>query len=101
MNAGIVILQDGTPCIAYDGVLPFAIRHVEFSREDYQVTLVYDTPERDLAREAPDIRGWKLGFPLDHRFVALLKRRGNVAVASVKNSQLSEIKMYSVIFAQG
>ncbi len=92
MNAGIVILRDGTPCIVYDEALPYPVRIVEFSREDYQVTLVYKTPEG-----APK-EGRKFEFPLDHRFVALLEERKNVAVAKIKNDQLTEIQMFFVEF---
>ena len=44
MNAGIVILKDGTPCIVYDDKLPFPVKHVEFCRDDYILSLVYDAP---------------------------------------------------------
>ncbi len=91
MNAGIVILQDGTPCIAYDEVLPFPIHHVEFSREDYQVSFIYETPDKS-------IQSRKFEFPLDRPFVTLLEKRKDVAVAYIKNGDLFEIKMYSVVF---
>ena len=90
MNAGIVILQDGTPCIAYDEALPLPIRHVEFNRDDFCVTLVFDTPGR-INRQ-----GKKFDFPLDHRFVELLEERGNVAVAQIKGKQVVDIKSYSL-----
>jgi hypothetical protein len=91
MNAGIVMLQDGTPCIAYDEALPFPIRHVEFSRDDYQITLVYEAP-------GDATQGRKFEVPLDHPFVNLLEQRGTIAVALIKKNQLVDIKLYSVIF---
>lgn len=94
MNAGIMILQDGkTPCIVYDEQLPFPIDHVEFSREDYQLTLVFKTPE------GQEKQGRKLEYPLDHRFVNLLKGREDVATARiVKNKQVSDLQMVSIVF---
>ena len=92
MNVGIVILQDGTPCIAYDDELPYPVRHVEFDYEDHRITLVYDVPD------TKDKQGQKFDYPLDSRFLSLLEKNGNVAVAFVKNGQLIDIKEYSIIF---
>lgn len=93
MNAGIVMLRDGTPCLVYDEQLPHLIKHVEFNREDYQLTLIYKLPE-NLGKH-----GRKFEFPLDHRFVQHLEKKKKVAVACVQNGDLFEIKMYSVVFA--
>jgi len=92
MNAGIVILQDGTPCIVYDDKLPYPVRHVEFNYEDHRITLVYDVPG------AKEKQGQQFDYPLDSRFLSLLEKNGEVAVASVKNDQLVDIKEYSIIF---
>jgi len=92
MNAGIVTLRDGTPCIAYDEQLPYPISYVAFSRENFQITLVYDKP-RNILRE-----GRRFEFPLDHPFVRLLEERGNVAVARIGTVDLVEIKVYPVVF---
>ena len=94
MNAGIVSLQDGTPCIVYDEVLPHPISHVEFHYEDHCITLVYDIPN------AQEKSGRKFEFPLDRPFMNLLRQRGNVAVASVKGKQLIDVKIYPVIFTE-
>ena len=93
MNAGIVMLRDGTPCIVYDEQLPHLIKHVEFSREDYQIMLVYKLPDN-----IPKA-GRKFEFPLDHRFVQFIEKRKKIAVACVQQGDLFEIKMYSVVFA--
>jgi hypothetical protein len=93
MNAGIVMLRDGTPCIVYDEQLPHLINHVEFSREDYQITLIYKLPDN-----LPKM-GKKFEFPLDHPFVKLLEKKKKIAVACVQNGDLFEIKMYSVVFS--
>ena len=97
MNAGIVMLQDGTPCIAYDERLPFPIHHIEFCRGDFQISFVYDAPKKgpggSFMRETR-----KFEFPLDHPFVKLLEERGNVAVAYMNKTDLLEIKVYPVIF---
>lgn len=92
MNAGIVMLRDGTPCLVYDEQLPHLIKHVEFSREDYQLTLIYKLPDN-----IPKM-GRKFEFPLDMPFVKLLEQKKKVAVACVQNGDLFEIKMYSVVF---
>lgn len=93
MNAGIVVLRDGTLCIAYDEKLPYPIRHVEFCRDDFQITLVYDT-----ADERPGMQGRKFEFPLDHPFVRSLEEKKSIAVACMSKNELLEIKIYSVVF---
>lgn len=98
MNAGIVILKDGTPCIAYDDKLPFPIKYVEFCRQDYTLTLVYNAPG---ASKMFAQKGLKFDHPLDPPFAKLLEDRGNVAVARVDKSQLTEIKVYPVKFKGG
>lgn len=92
MNAGIVILQDGTPCIAYDDELPYPIKYVEFNYEDHRITLVYNIPD------SKEKKGQRFDFPLDSRFLNLLEKKGIVAVASIKKDQLVDIKEYSIIF---
>lgn len=96
MNAGIVILRDGTPCIAYDEKLPYAIKHVEFSRENFLLTLVYDVPG------ASKISGRKQGktfeYPVDHPFVKTLEQKRVCAVAAMGALDLLEIKIYPVVF---
>lgn len=93
MNAGMVVLRDGTPCITYDTVLPHPIWYVEFSHEDYQLTLVYDTKDKGGAHE-----GYKFPYPVDHAFVALMKERESVAIAKIDKNAMVEFKMYSVVF---
>lgn len=96
MNAGIVVLRDGTLCIAYDEKLPHPIRHVEFSRDDFQITLVYDVADERLGKQ-----GKTFEFPLDHPFVKSLEDKQNIAIACMSKGQLLEIKMYSVVFTGG
>ena len=96
MNAGIVTLKDGTPCIVYDEKLPYPIRHVEFCRDDFQITLAYRLPEE----KAPP-QGMKFDFPVDELFVKLLEKNKTVAVGFVKDQQLAEIKLYNVVFTDG
>jgi hypothetical protein len=118
MNAGIVVLQDGTPCIVYDEALSSPVRHVEFSREDHQITLVYDDiPKVSLKRPRrgdstpaalkqskiaqalkPAAQKYKLEYPLDPRFTALLEKRKTVAIGLVQNGQLANIRMIPVVF---
>src|SRR5476651_1364643 len=93
MNAGIVTLKDGTPCIVYDEQLPYPIHYVEFNRDDFQVTLIYKLPDNKAPKQ-----GNKFDFPLDHPFVKVLEKNKKVAVGFVKDKQLTEIKLYSVVF---
>lgn len=95
MNAGILILQDGTPCIAYDQQLPHLIKHVEFDPADYQIMLIYDI--KGGAKSKMMKQGKKFEFPLDHGFVKLLDGRKNIAVACIQQGQLFEIKLYPLI----
>ncbi len=96
MNAGIVMLRDGTPCIAYDDKLPYPIKHIEFCRANFLLTLVYDVPG------ASKISGRKQGktfeYPLDHPFVKTLEKKRICGVAAMSALDLLEIKMYSVVF---
>lgn len=92
MNAGIVCLKDGTPCITYDEILPCDISHVEFNETNHQLTLMYDR-EDDEGRV-----GYEFPFPLDPPFTALLRERGNVAVAFIQEGQPFDFNIYNVIF---
>ncbi|MDI1227214.1 MAG: hypothetical protein PSY14_05985 [bacterium] len=96
MNAGIVMLRDGTPCIAYDDKLPYPIKHIEFCRANFLLTLVYNVPG------ASKISGRKQGktfeYPLDHPFVKTLEQKRVCGVAAMGDKDLLEIKMYSVVF---
>ncbi len=92
MNAGIVSLEDGTPCIVYDEQLPYAISHVAFNDDGYQITLVY----ADADPSGPE--GHTFEYPLDPPFVELLGERGNVAVAFMQNQQVIDINIYPVKF---
>jgi hypothetical protein len=92
MNASIVMLRDGTPCLVYDEQLPHLIKYVEFDPSDFQLSLIYKLPDN-----IPKT-GRKFEFPLDHPFVQLLEKKKKMAVACVQNGDLFEIKMYSVVF---
>jgi hypothetical protein len=92
MNAGIVMLDDDTPCIAYDEELPGVVDCVEFNPENHQLTLVYEKPD------ANGNRGYEFSFPLDPLFTALLRERVDVAVAYLTGDQLVDIKRCIVNF---
>ncbi|HYD19328.1 MAG TPA: hypothetical protein VEF76_12705 [Patescibacteria group bacterium] len=96
MNAGIVILRDGTPCIAYDNKLPYPIKHIEFSRETFQLTLVYNVP--GVSKISGRKQGHTFEYPLDHAFVLNLEEKGMCGVAAMGAKDLLEIKLYSVVF---
>ena len=91
MNAGIVVLQDGTPCITCDEPLPHPVKRVDFSREDYQLTLVYELENGDKQQK-------KFEYPLAHDFVELLDEKRLVAIAIVKEDQVIDINIYPVAF---
>lgn len=93
MNAGIVILEDGSPCIVYDEKLPYDIDYVEFNEDDHLITLVYAIPQ------AKEKQGHKFSYPLDRPFVPVLRERGNVVTAFMKNKQLLDINICIVRFA--
>lgn len=95
MNAGIVNLVDGTPCIVYDETLPYEISHVEFNEENHQVSLIYLVPN------STQKQGREFEFPLDAPFVTLLRERGDVAVACIKGKQLIDFNIYNVKFTLG
>ena len=95
MNAGIVVLKDGTPCIAYDEKLPHPVRHVEFNREDFRLSLIYEIEGQPDSRE-----GRTFDFPLDHAILALLKEQEQVAIAKIKDANLTEFKIYPIVFIE-
>ncbi len=95
MNAGIVILKDGTPCIVYDDKLPFPVKHVEFCRDDFILSLVYDAPGTSKLFAQKSL---KFPHPLDPPFARLLAERGHVAVAKVEKGQISDIRLFFVRF---
>ena len=92
MNAGIISLTDGAPCIVYDEKLPHEISHVEFNEENHLITLVYDNPSPGSKR------GYEFSYPLDRPFVALIRERGTVVVAYMKDKQLVDINISIVHF---
>lgn len=93
MNAGIVILEDGSPCIVYDEKLPYDIDYVEFNEDNHLVTLVYAVPN------ATEKQGHEFPYPLDRPFVPLLRERGNVVTCYMKNKQLVDFNICSVRFS--
>ena len=98
INAGIVILQDGkTPCIAYDQPLPHPVKAIEFSKKDYNITLVYDVLRKrgtsKFASERPELT---FDFPLDPRFADLIIKDRKVALACVKKGELTDLKVFLV-----
>lgn len=94
MNAGIVILEDGTPCIAFDAALPFEVSHVEFSEETHQVALMYAIPGGRVRD------GYVLAFPLDPPFTALLRERKEVGVAHIKDNNIIDLRLCLVKFIE-
>ncbi len=99
MNAGLVVLKDGTPCLAYEGLLPYPIRHVEFNPEDHRITIVFDAPrKKGKSLFMTKKEGKTFEFPVDPLFVNLFKTRNTIAVAAVNNEKLGDIRMYSLVF---
>jgi len=95
MNAGIVTLVDGSPCIVYDEKLPYDIDHVEFNEDDHLITLAYAIPGSTAKQ------GHTFSYPLDRPFVTLLRERGNVIVAFMKDKQVVDINICIVRFTVG
>ncbi|MDD9900314.1 MAG: hypothetical protein OXT65_04985 [Alphaproteobacteria bacterium] len=92
MNAGIVVLKDGTPCIVFDDPLP-PVGKVIFTAEDHLLTLVFEQPD------ASGNTHRKLEYPLEPDMVDFLKERGNVAVGMVVSGALKDIRMVNVVFS--
>lgn len=99
MNAGIVILPDGvTPCLAYDEPLPYAVKAIEFTRENYLLTLVYDVPRRrGSSKFNSPKQGKTFEFPLDRRFADIIMRDGVMALARMKDGQLVDLQTFPVV----
>lgn len=92
MDAGIVSLMDGSPCIVLNEKLPYDISYVEFNEENHQITLVYDIPG------SSEKKGYEFEYPLDRPFVNLLRQRGNVIVTFIKDKQVIDINICIVRF---
>ena len=87
MNAGIVILVDGSPSIIYNEQLPYEIDYVEFNEDNHLITLVYKIPG------STEKQGYTFSYPLDRPFVTLLRERGNVIVTFMKDRQVFDINI--------
>ena len=92
MNAGIVILEDGSPCIVYDEKLPYDISHVEFNEDNHLITLVY------AVRGTTERHGHEFSYPLDRPFIPLLRERGNVVTCLMKSKQVIDFNICSIRF---
>jgi hypothetical protein len=67
MNTAVFTMQNGTPCLIYDGLIPH-VREVEFCRDDHLLTLVWTDPGTGKDGRI------KMEYPLsDHILVNLLK----------------------------
>lgn len=91
MNAGIVILADGTPCIVHDDALSQPIRHIVFDAESYQLSLVLGEDDSEETRKTFE-------YPVDPPFVELLREKKEAAVARALDDKLVDIAIFSVIF---
>ena len=120
MNAGIVILQDGTPCIVCDEALPGVVREVHLSYADYQITLVSEIPppppekedpfrasqktgvhKSKIARkQGPKKETTKLDYPVEINFFKLLEKRKSVAIGSVVDKKVVSLRLVKVVFTK-
>ena len=91
MNAGIVILADGTPCIVHDEALTQPIRHIAFDAENYQISLVLGGDDSEEIRKTFE-------YPVDPPFVELLREKKEAAVAQALDGKLVDIAVFSIIF---
>lgn len=97
MNAGIVILKDGSPCIAYDEALPHPVSHVQFSTDDSLIKLIYKEESKSLTK-GKNSSGKIFEYPLDYRFKDLIEFTGTIQVALVHKGQIVEMKEVPVVF---
>lgn len=120
MNAAIVILQDGSPCLVYDEALAGDVGHVELSYADHQMTIVYEIPpppEKDdpfrtgpkagiqklskIARkQGPKKESFKLDYPIEHSFFKLLEKKKLIAIGSVEGQKVTTLKIVPVVFTK-
>ena len=99
MNAGIIILKDGSPCIAFDEPLPHPVKHVQFSEEDSLIKLIYNV-KNDKLTNGKESSGKILEYPLDYRFKELIQFTGAVYVALVRKGQVIDMKEVPVVFVE-
>jgi len=99
MNAGLLTLQDGSACLAFEGELPFPLKHVEFNPEDYRITLVFDRPRapgKSMFTQKKEARTFD--FPVDPLFANLFKISSTISVAQIIDGQLIDIHLYSLVY---
>ena len=94
MDASIILLADGMPCIVYNKPLP-PVAHVEFCVDDFLLTFVFEPEEG-----AESVGIHRFEYPLDPPFVALLQERGDVAVGRADNGQVKDVAIVPVIFTE-
>ncbi len=99
MNAGIIILKDGSPCIAFDEALPGPVEYVQFSTEDSLIKLIFKDKNQKLTNNENN-SGKILEYPLDYRFRELIELTGAVHVALVRKGQVVEMKEVPVVFVE-
>lgn len=92
LNAGILILSDGTPCIAIDDLMEKSIKAVEVDADTSMVKLIY-RPSWSLKQEEKE-----LDYPLDYDFRELLAFCKYVAIAYVHGGKAIDLKEVPVVF---
>jgi hypothetical protein len=92
MNASIVIMKDGTPCLVYDEPFPHNIKYVAFSREDFQISLVFDIAAPKKVREH------KFELPIDPSFAKLLEQKGHIGLSHIEGGKVKKTAIVPVVF---
>lgn len=92
MNTGVLILQDGTPCIVYDEEIPH-VRNIEFSYEDYLVTLVWVDPTTGQEGR------FQLEYPLSESMLAAFKKYEIIGIGRLTpTKEMMDLHMIPVVF---
>lgn len=86
INAGIITLQDGTPCIVMDTAPIQIVTHVLFDNTDHTLSLVFD-----------DQSTRRFDYPLDMGFIQILRKHPRIAIATMNNGQPADLNTYPVV----
>lgn len=92
MNSAAFILQNGTPCLVYDGAIP-RVREVEFCHDDHLLTLIWTNPNT-----GGDER-MKMEYPLAEHILANLLKLGIAAIGRLgADRRVEDLHITPVVF---
>jgi hypothetical protein len=92
MNTAAFTMQNGTPCLIYDGVIPH-VREVEFCHDDHLLTLVWTDPGTGQEGRT------RMDYPLSEHIVVNLIKLGIAAIGRMSaERRVEDLHITPVVF---